>query len=721
MNSVPADRRNGDFRVGEWLVRPSLNQLSRGGTAVHLRPKVMDVLVLLAAHPGEVVSKQQIINAVWAKKFLGDAVLSRAVFELRRALADDTQQPRFIETVAKRGYRLLAPVGPPTQSEVAPTGPRLQRASATRWRIAVAVAVLAAAAVAAWLTLGRRALRSVEASARPEARIVVLPFVNLGSPQDDYFAAGITDEITGRLTSVPGIAVISRDSADHYASSSRTHQEIGRELGVDYVLDGTVRWDRTGERRSPVRITPRLSRVRDDTQVWAITYDRVIEDIFSVQSDIARNVIAEVGIALKEPERDEVESSPTQNIDAYQAFLRGMYHSASVYRPEQSLRLGLQMLERAVQVDPGFAVAWAEIARVRAVMYLDGFDRTERSRTEARQAIDRALELAPHSPRVRSNLGLYYYWFDHDYQRALDEFATARKARGDWADIRVAEAYVLRRAGRWDEALQNLDKAAELDPRGWGVARERGVTCLYLRQYSEAERHLKKAIALAPDEQEVYGFLAETYWGWTGDLVKARATLQGMPPSGDAWPTYWWFWQEVYEGKYQDALNRTLASPVDTIGAALTWISKDLLLARAYAFLGRTADGRKTFERERARVERLLRETPDDFSLHAALGLCLAGLGRKDEAIHEGRRAVELLPIAKDAVYGHGSVLTLAEIYAMVGEPELACEHLDTLLAMPSTISVPTLKLDPRWKPLRDSARFQALLAKYAPQGKAAL
>jgi TolB-like protein/DNA-binding winged helix-turn-helix (wHTH) protein/tetratricopeptide (TPR) repeat protein len=721
MNLVPADRRNGDLRIGEWLVRPSLNQLSRGEIAVHLRPKVMDVLVLLAAHPGEVVSKEEIINAVWAKKFLGDAVLSRAVFELREAVGDDAQHPTFIETVAKRGYRLLAPVGPPSPAEVEPPGPGPQRASATRWRIAVAVAALAAAVVATWLTLGRAAPRAAEAPARTATRIVVLPFVNLGSPEDDYFAAGITDEITGRLTSVPGIAVISRDSADHYASSSKTHHEIGRELGVDYVLDGTVRWDRARDRRSSVRITPRLIRVRDDTQVWANAYDRVIEDIFGVQSEIARNVIAEVGIALKEPARDELDSKPTESIDAYQAFLRGMYHSASVYRSEQSLRLGLQMLERAVQIDPGFAVAWAEIARVRAVMYLDGFDRTERSHTEARQAIDRALKLAPDSPRVRFNLGLYCYWFDNNYQRALDEFATARKARGDWADIRVAEAYVLRRAGRWHEALQDLDKAAELDPIGWGVARERGVTSLYLREYGDAERHLKKAIALAPDEQEVYGFLAETYWGWTGDLTKARAALQAMPPSGDAWPTYWWFWQDVYEGKYQDALDRTLASPVDKIGAALTWVSKDLLLARAYAFLGRTTDARRTFERERVRVEQLLRETPDDFSLHGALGLCLAGLGRKDEAIHEGRRAVELLPISKDAVYGHGSVLTLAEIYTMVGEPELACEHLDTLLAMPSTISVPTLKLDPRWLPLRGHPRFQGLLAKYTPPGKSAL
>ncbi len=358
-------------------------------------------------------------------------------------------------------------------------------------------------------------------------------------------------------------------------------------------------------------------------------------------------------------------------------------------------------------------MAWAEIARVRAVMYLDGFDRTERSRAEARQAIDRALKLAPESPRVRFDLGLYYYWVDRDYERALQEFGRARRAHNDWADIRVAEAYVLRRGGRWDEALKDLDEAAELDPRGWGVAREQGVTCLYLRRYGEAESYLRKAIALAPDEHETYGFLAETYWGWTGDLPKARGALQAMPPSDEAWPTYWWFWQEVYEGNYQEALDRTLASPVDTIGAALTWVSKNILVARAYGLLGRAPDARAAFQRERDRLERLLRETPDDFSLHSALGLCLAGAGQRDEAIREGRRAVELLPISKDAVYGQGPVSTLAEIYTMVGEYEEAVKNLDFLLSVPAEVTIAGILGDPTWAPLRNHPGFQELIRKH--------
>jgi TolB-like protein/DNA-binding winged helix-turn-helix (wHTH) protein/tetratricopeptide (TPR) repeat protein len=707
----PTPPTHHSFLLGDWLVEPTLNLLARGETVVHLRPKVMDVLVLLAAQPGEVVCKEAIIDAVWAKKFLADAVLSRAVFELRVALGDDAQQPTFVETVAKRGYRLVAPVAAARPVATFAKPPPLRRVSPTRWRVAVAVAVVAAGAVAAWLTFAHR-VPVPQTSTQRNTRIVVLPFVNLGSPEDNYFAAGITDEIMGRLTSVPGIATISRDSADHYANSGKTHREIGRELGVDYILDGTVQWDRGPGRTGHVRIAPRLTRVPDDTQVWANTYDRVIQDIFSVQSEIARAVIAEVGIALRQPERD-VESRPTRNIDAYQAFLRGTYHSASVYRPEESLRLALQMFERAVQLDPGFAAAWAEIGRVRAMMYLDGFDRSEGSRTTARQALDRALTLAPDSPRVRFDLGLYYYWFDHDYRRAHDEFARAKKTRGDWAEIRVAEAYVLRRQGHWEEALRELERAAELDPRGWGVAREQGVTCLYLRRYAEAERHLRSAIALAPDEQELYGILAETYWWGIGDLAKARATLEAIPQMGEAWPTYWWYWQGLYEGNWQDALDHTLASRVDRIGTAMEWVSKDLLLARVYGLLNRAADARAAYQRERVRIERLLVATPADFALHAALGLCLAGLGQKAEAIREGRRAVTLLPIGTDAVHGLGPLTTLAEIYTLVGEPGLACEQLDVLLAIPSRISVQVLQLDPRWAPLRAHPCYQALIRRY--------
>jgi Flp pilus assembly protein TadD len=484
-------------------------------------------------------------------------------------------------------------------------------------------------------------------------------------------------------------------------------------------LGGTIRSEGTAGRKSHVRIMPKLTLVRDGTLVWAEVYDRVLEDILKVQTEIATAVISEIGITLSEPARLNMERMPTTNLDAYQAYLRGSYHSASVYRPEGDQRLGLQMFERAVQLDPGFALAWAEIGRVRATLYLTGYDRSERCRTEARLAVERALQLDPESPRVHYVVGLYHYWCHRNYEAALAEFARARATRGDWAELRTAEGYVLRRAGRWEEALDSLHRAAEMDPRGWVAWRELGVTCLTLRRYEEAERYLSQAVALAPDEPEMYGFLAETYWGWTGDTRKARLSLEAMPRASDPLPMKWWFWQEVYEGRAQAALDRMHRSPLDVIDSQLDFVTRDFLIAWAASFLGRKAEARQGFQIVANRVEARLRERPDDFSLHSTLGLCLAKLGRQAEALREGRRAAELMPLARDAVSGEGPVLALATIHAMGGEAELACQAIESLLAVPSRVSAPLLALDPTWAPIREKPCFRALLRKRDPASSA--
>ena len=712
MRPSPAPHGNGGFRVGDWVVRPNLDQIARGEAVMRVRPKVMDVLVHLAARPGEVIPKEELLDAVWAKQFLGDTALSRAVFELREALGDDPQRPAYIETIPKRGYRLVAPVEllavvaePPRQEDVRPpAGPRSRALRAA----AVALLVVGAGLLAvARLGPFRAPLQAVQ-----QRKIVVLPFENLGAADDAYFADGVTDEITGRLGSVGGIAVISRSSGQHATNWALSQREIGRELGVDYALGGTIRWDRSGPGPNRVRITPRLIRIADNTQVWANVYDRVLEDIFSVQSEIARSVITEIGILVRDPAHTWSEQRPTTSVEAYQAFLRGTYQAPTIYRPEQDLRLGLRMYERAVELDPSFAVAWSEIARVRAILYHVGFDRSETSRAAAGRALDRALALDASSARIRYNAGLYHYWCYRDYTRALDEFARARKAGGDTADLRSAEGYLFRRQGRWDAALKSLASAAELDPRGWYVCRELGITNLLVHRYEEAERYLRQAISLAPDEPEPYGFLAEVYWAWRGDTAAARTVLKAMPRSLEARQTRWRFWQEVYEGNPQGALDRLAGVSFNVIDDSEAWESRGLLMARAYRMLGRDAEARREFDRVRVEMERLIGERPDDFSLHSTLGVCLAGLGRRDEAIREGRRGIELVSLRQDSVARGVTALALGEVYVMAGEPELACAQLDSVLAAPAQTSARRIALDPTWAPLRSRPCFAALLAK---------
>ncbi|MDD5564351.1 MAG: tetratricopeptide repeat protein [Thermoanaerobaculaceae bacterium] len=712
MASLPALCGHGSFRVGEWAAYPSLNQLVRGEFVVRLRPKVMDVLAHLASRPGDVVSKDEILDAVWAKKFLGDTALSRAVFELREALGDDPQHPVYVETIPKRGYRLVASVQPLEAAPLVAVPGAPEPRARSRARAAAAAVGVVVAVAAGVLAMGRIGpFRSATAPVNPK-KIVVLPFENLGAPDDAYFAAGVTDEITNRLVSVQEISVISRGSAENYAGSKLGQREIGRELGVDFVLGGAVRWERGAAGRNRVRITPRLVRVADDTQVWASVYDRVLEDIFSVQSEIARSVIAEVGIALQGPARSAVDRRPTANLEAYQAFLRGRYQAANIYRSEQDLRLGLRMFERAVALDPGFAVAWAETARVRAMLHHVGFDRTDVSRNEARRALDRALSLDAASASIHFDAALYHYWFNRDYPRALAEFALARKAGGDTAGLLSAEGYLFRRQGRWEEALKTFEAAARLDPRGWTVLRELGTTSLYMGRYADAERHLEQAIALAPDEADLYGFLAETYWTWRADTGAAEPVLRAMPKSLEPRQVRWRFWQEVYRGDLGAALDRLQAGSFDVIDSSENWESRGLLLARVYRMLGRTDDARREFEQVRAEMERLLGQRADDPSLHSTLGLCLAGLGRNDDAVREGRRAVELVALRHDSVAGPGMALALAEVYTMVGEPESACAVLESTLAKPAAISAARLRMDPTWAPLRSQPCFAALLAK---------
>ncbi len=718
MEALPTVRGNGAFRLGEWVVRPSLNQLARGEGLVRLRPKVMDVLTELAAHAGQVISKEQILDAVWAKRFLGDTALSRAIFELREVLGDDPQHPSYIETIPKRGYRLIAPVQPadatpPPQASGVP-----HPASALTSRKALLLACMGLLGLVGFLALrGSGSVRRPDAQG-PSVKMVVMPFENLGAPEDAYFAAGITEEISERLVAVQGISVISHDSAKHYSVAKLSDVDVGKSLGVDFVLGGAVRWERDARGSSRVRITPRLTRVADDTQVWASSYDRVLEDIFNVQSEIARSVITEIGVVAQGRSGAEVGRRPTPNLDAYQAFLRGHYYAADFYRPEEKLRLGLRMFERAVELDPGFAVAWGEIARVRAILYHLGLDRNPESLAEAKRALERALSLDGSSARIRYDAGLYYYWCYRDYARAAEEYSLARKDGGDSADLRAAEAYLYRRQGRWNEALRSLEAAAQLDPKGWTIFRELGITSLFMHRHEEAVRYLRQAIALAPDEAEPYGFLAETYWAWSGDVASAATVLAAMPRSDEPRSTLWRFWQDVFEGNPQAGLDRLLATSFGVVDDSENWESRSSLLARAYWLLGRHDEEKRESEKVRAELAPLLAQRPDDFSLHSGLGLCLARLGLKDEAIREGRRGVELAALKDDVLLKSAMAVQFAEILTVAGEPEQACAQLDEALKAPSLLSAALLRLDPTWSSLRAHACFATLLARQSGGAK---
>ncbi|MCZ6649227.1 MAG: protein kinase, partial [Acidobacteria bacterium] len=305
-------------------------------------------------------------------------------------------------------------------------------------------------------------------------KIVVLPFENLGDPENEYFAAGISEEITSRLAAVKGLGVISRKSALQYAGTDKSMAQIGQELGVDYVLEGTVRWARGPEGESRVRITPQLILVADDTQLWSEIYDEVIDDIFRVQSEIAASVIDHTGVVLQESQRQALEFKSTENIDAYQAYVVGLEYFRSPDESAETYQRQIDMFQRAIDLDPGYALAHAALSRAHAGFFHFGFDRTPGRQALARASMDRALELSPKHPQVQMALGMYYYWGYKDYDGALAAFAAAQEGMPSSAEPTEYVGYIRRRQGRWQESAADMEEALALNPMDPRLSQELG-------------------------------------------------------------------------------------------------------------------------------------------------------------------------------------------------------------------------------------------------------
>lgn len=552
-----------------------------------------------------------------------------------------------------------------------------------------------------------------EAIGQQERRkmIVVLPFENLGPPADEYFAAGITEEITSRLSSVRDLGVISRTTALQYDRKGNTMKQVGKDLGAEFVLEGTVRWDKSMGGKGRVRITPQLIRASDDTHLWSERYERVIDDIFAVQSELAEKVIEQLGLTLLETEKQILKAKPTENIEAYQAYLRGIDYMSRVGFFKEDFQLAIEMFERAVEIDPEFAVAYAELSHVHSKIYNTGYDRTADRQSKAEAAVNRALQLQPDLPEARLALGYYYYWCLKDYNRALEEFSIAEKGLPNESDMQVYSGYIRRRQGRFDEAAEKIKSAFQLNPRDAYLAYELGLTLIYLRKHTEADNYLSRSMSLFPDQSLAYTFRALNFWAWEGSIEKARAVLEKMPKQ-DALSIYVWSLQKCMERDYQAALDWINSSSTDPLEYTSFVFPKSLLAGVTYQLLGQPELARLSFDSARIFLESELKKRPDDPRLHSSLGIAYAGLGRKEDAIRKGQSAVELLPITKDTLFGIGCLESLAHIYVMVGEYDKAIDKFEELLSIPSYISPQILRIDPRLDVLRKHPRFKRLLEK---------
>ncbi len=543
-------------------------------------------------------------------------------------------------------------------------------------------------------------------------KLVVLPFENLGPAEDIYFADGITDEITTRLATVRSLGVISRNSAFHYAGKEWKTEQIGEELNVDFIITGTVRWAKTSNAADRVIITPRLIQVSDDIQIWAEPFDRVIHDIFDIQSEIAVRVVEQLGITLLESEQRAVEENPTKNLDAFQFFLKGRHNARSPHFTVENWKQVIQSYKRAVELDPEFAIAFGELASAHARLFFLRHDLSKERIIMAAEAADRAEALAPDSPEVLLALGYYHLWAYRDTKQALKKWALAEKTLPNDVRILEAKANILALQGRWQETIELINRASLYSPRDASLPTNLAFYYWMTRRYPEAIEACNRAITLAPDESWPYLYKAFINWSWKGATEEARNAINSVNQDYH-WVLWAWYWQEVGEKKYNRALERLDASQDEWIRTKMWARPKSLMKAFIYDFLEQPQLAMAAYEKSAALLEVEIEKWPDDPRYHSSLGIVYAALGRKQEAIRQGKRAVELLPISTDAAYGVPYELDLSIVHVLNGDFDSAIDKIEYLLSIPSWISPGWIRMDLRLAPLYNHPGFEQLLKKY--------
>jgi TolB-like protein/Flp pilus assembly protein TadD len=594
--------------------------------------------------------------------------------------------------------------------DITPQGIRSTPAPRTHRRrnlvMLIAIGVIGSA-VAGFFLFPRASRRHVEKS------IAVLPFQNLSDEKENaYFADGMQDDILTNLSKIGDLKVISRMSVMSYRGDAvRNAREIGKALGVATLLEGSVR--RIGNR---VRVNVQLINANNDEHIWAEDYDRDLTDVFAIQTDLAQKIAFALQAKLSANEKARLDRRPTQDLDAYLLYVQAHDYANRPDRFRETSLKAEELFERAIKLDPKFAAAFAGLSMAQSWLY-HSFEPTPARREKARLNANESLRLQPNLPEGHLALGFSYYYGDRDYERALAEFEIAKRGLPNEAQAYMAIGAIQRRQGRWVESTANLEKAAELDPKNSSVLLNLGYNYMATRNFEAADKIFDRGIEAAPESFGSRALKSELAIRWKGDISVAEKELASVPPEVDpqGLVTLGRAGVLTLQRKFKEALQVIQQFRGETLLVRPgTTCPKASLEGTLYLYLDDKVDAHSAFERARMIAERLVRESPDDAGRHGQLGLILAGLGQKDAAIAEGKRAVELLPESQDAFDGPEVTAELAQIYAWTGEHDQAFGLLDHLLVVPNGITIPGLKLDPIWDPLRKDPRFQALIDKYA-------
>jgi TolB-like protein/class 3 adenylate cyclase/Tfp pilus assembly protein PilF len=596
----------------------------------------------------------------------------------------------------------------------------IEKVATSRRLLAIAALLIAALLAVGILTFWRRPSAKPESNflaAVREKSIAVLPFENLSrDPDNAFFADGVQNVILTELAKIADLKVISRTSVLQYKSGvGRNLREIGKQLGVAHLLEGSVQ--RAGGK---VRVNAQLIDARTDAHLWAENYDRPLDDIFAIQSEIAKTIAQHLQAKLSPSEEAAIEKPPTTDLTAYNLYLRAQLlfaDSLDQIHAKEKLPQAARLLDEAIDLDPHFLLALCLLSKVHGAIYWFGFDHTSARLDLANAAVQTALRLQPDAGEAHLALADYYYHGFLDYRRARAELAIARRTLPNNAEVFAYTGYIDRREGRWEEATRNQERAVELDPRNFFTLQELASTYGVQRRYADEVRIYDRALAIMPGDPAIRIYRAQIALDWRADIKPLQAMLAMLvaedprvAPDVD-YPDY-----ALCERTPVAAARLLTNYPRDGVvnyGVNFPHAYWEGVVAR---WQGDSAKAQAAFVAARKDVEKALEKQPDFPAGLSLLGMIDAGLGRKQEALREGRRACELLPISKDSIVGTILAVNLAQIYAWTDEKDLAIEQIAAVDRVPNLLSYGFLKLQPIWDSLRGDPRFEKIVTSLAPK-----
>jgi TolB-like protein/Flp pilus assembly protein TadD len=604
----------------------------------------------------------------------------------------------------------ITPSGIERTSKAQPASLPARRRRSVVW---LGIAGIAISTAVGFLVLPRAVARKVDKS------IAVLPFDNLSDDKENaYFADGIQDDILTNLSKISDLKVISRTSVMQYKGKAPNVREIGKALGVSTILEGSVR--RSGNR---VRLNVQLIDATNDEHLWASDYDRDLTDVFAIQTDLAQKISDALQAKLSPAEKSRMERKPTENGDAYLAFVQA-HNLQDAVEDFEKLKQSEQLYARAIELDPKFALALARYSQLESWI-VHTFERTAERREKARSLAEQALQLQPDLPEAHLALGFSLYYGDNDFEGALKEFQIAQRGLPNEAEGYLALGAIQRRLGKWSESTANLEKAASLNPKDGFVFQNLAMSYQTQRDFDSANKAIERGLKANPEHLgpletlgllETKAKLAIAEKGDVGVAEQAFESVKSMPLNTEAKIKVAGARAAVFllERKYQDALNAVEGLSDDFLSdIPIAICNKNYVIGFAKRALHDEPGSRAAFLKAKDLAEEDVKKSPDLPELRILRAKILAYLGEKDAALAEAQRATDLLPESKDAFGGPDITAGVAEVSCIVGENGRAIELLDGLLGRPSSITVPILKLSPAWDPLRNDPGFQALLEKY--------